>query len=160
MKMIRSLSVLIALAVFAAGCEGPAGPTGADVQSTPRPAASAPAVGSNTIPAASLDQAVEYEPYVSDSLTVSFEGTKIRILNTSGGTRLVEGKPWIWDIDWNVKAWNPDSTEVDLVAISNDPGWHPVKGHISSRLNLTIYCKPWGVGWEGPRIGYGSGFGK
>lgn len=100
----------------------------------------------------------DYEPYVSDSLTVSFEGTEIRIFNTSGGTRLVNGKHFIFDIDWKVKAWNPDSTEVDLIAISNDIEWHPVKGYLT-RFPLIVYCKGWDdLRWNGPSIGYNSGF--
>ena len=154
MKTIQLLSVLIALAVFTA-CSGKSdeevagNPVGPDVLASDE---------SNAIPAASLGQAVEYEPYVSDSLTVSFEGTKIRIFNTSGGTRLLEHKPWIWDIDWNVQAWNPDSTlVVDLMTILKAPEWHPVKAQ-TNNLNFTIYCPSWpDLWWNGPTIGYNSG---
>ncbi|MYH18543.1 MAG: hypothetical protein F4132_05465 [Gemmatimonadetes bacterium] len=95
----------------------------------------------------------------SDSLAVSFEGTKIRILNTSGGTRLVGGKHFIYDIDWNVHAEDPDGVEVDLIAISKNPEWHPFKGYVTSQLNMTIHCETWpDVWWAGPSIGYNSGF--
>ena len=113
----------------------------------------------NTVSESISAQNVEYEPFVHDSLRVSFEGTTFKILNTSGGTRLVTGKHFIFDIDWNVQAWNPDSTEVDLVAISESPEWHPVKGTFGfGNLNLTIYCTDWDdLWWNGPGVGYNSG---
>ena len=152
MQTIRpSLLILIALAFLAGSCGGKESP----VKPVEPPAAShAVAVATNT-----QQGRTEYEPFVHDSLRVSFEGTVIRMLNTSGGTRLVDHeKQIIFEIDWKVQAWNPDSTEVNLVAISNRSEWHPVKGTISGML-FYVYCEQWpDKVWQGPRVGYNSGF--
>lgn len=72
----------------------------------------------------------------SSVLIASFEGTRIRITNTSGGNRIAANKLIIFHADWNVNAWHQqDSLSQHLDVTSMD--WDR---YIKDHIKLRMYC--------------------
>ena len=118
MKTIQFLSVSIALAVIAGGCKGEPGPVG------PVSLARESNVAYND-----LD-----DP--ADSLVVSFEGTRIRITNTSGGSRIAANKLIVFHADWNIHAWTSGDSAKSVDVTTMD--WN---GYIEEHIRIKLHCR-------------------
>lgn len=76
------------------------------------------------------------EPTVEYTHVVSFEGTRIKITNTSGGNRIATNKLMIFHADWNIRAWaTEDSTDfIDL----SDESW---TDYIGDHIRISLNCR-------------------
>ncbi len=90
-----------------------------------------------TVPA--QDTPAEHVSAASDTHTVSFEGTEIRLMNTSGGTVLGFGKTTIIEVDWNISVKDQDGNQLDLRQMYDDDQPSPVWQMIRL-LGLGVYC--------------------
>ncbi len=117
MKMIQLLSVLIALAVIAGGCKGEPGPVG-------------------SAPLARESNVSIHPSNPADSLVVSFEGTRIRITNTSGGNRIATNKLIVFHADWNIHAWDVS----DSIPVSEDITTEKWNAYIEDHIQFRLHC--------------------
>ena len=133
MKTIQCLSILIVLVVIAGGCKGEPGPVG-------------------PVPLARESNVSIHPSSPADSLVVSFEGTRIRITNTSGGNRIAANKLIVFHADWNIHAWDVS----DSVPVSEDITTQAWDDYIGDHIRIRLHCRDsdeymqMGIGFENP----------